>query len=103
VSFYIGGRPIEYVTSYSHLRHIINFHSDVFVCVIILYVVLLCKAFFMVYIIRLLVEILGFVVVISVGSCKIFCLVLSRLMVIVFIIFVLTIFRLLSCKLRHYL
>jgi len=28
--FYIGGRhrPIEYVTSYSHLRHIINCHSD---------------------------------------------------------------------------
>jgi len=26
--FYIGGRPIENVTSYSHLGHIINCHSD---------------------------------------------------------------------------
>jgi len=26
--FYIGGRLIENVTSYSHLGHIINFHSD---------------------------------------------------------------------------
>jgi len=28
VSFYIGGRLIENVTSYSHLGHIINCHSD---------------------------------------------------------------------------
>jgi len=28
MSFYIGGRPIENVTSYSHLGHIINFYSD---------------------------------------------------------------------------
>jgi len=26
--FYIGGRPIENVTSYSHLGHNINCHSD---------------------------------------------------------------------------
>jgi len=26
--FYIGGRPIENVTSYSHIGHIINCHSD---------------------------------------------------------------------------
>jgi len=26
--FYIGGRPIENVTSYSHLGHITNCHSD---------------------------------------------------------------------------
>jgi len=26
--FYIGGKPIENVTSYSHLRHIMNCHSD---------------------------------------------------------------------------
>jgi len=26
--FYIGGRPIENVTSYFHLGHIINCHSD---------------------------------------------------------------------------
>jgi len=26
--FYIGGRPIEKVTSYSHLGHTINCHSD---------------------------------------------------------------------------
>jgi len=28
MSFYIGGRPIENVTSYHHLGHIINCHSD---------------------------------------------------------------------------
>jgi len=28
VSFYIGGRPIENVTSYSHLGRIINCYSD---------------------------------------------------------------------------
>jgi len=44
----------------------------VFVRVMILYVVLLCTALFMANSIRLLVEILGFVVVISVGSWKIF-------------------------------
>jgi len=44
----------------------------VFVHVIMLYVVLLCTALFIVNIIRLLVEILGFVVTVSVGSWKIF-------------------------------
>jgi len=70
----------------------VNVHSvlliHVFVRVIILYVVLPSTALFMVNIIRLLVEILGFVVVVLVGSWKIFCQVLSRLMMIVFIIFV---------------
>jgi len=45
----------------------------VFFGVIIFYVVLLCTALFMVNIIRLLVEFLGFVVVVSVGSWKMFC------------------------------
>jgi len=44
----------------------------VFVRVIILYVVLLCIVSFMVKIIRLLVEILGFVVIVSIGNWKMF-------------------------------
>jgi len=46
---------------------------NVLVRIIILHVVLPCTALFMVNIIRRLVEILGFVVVVSVGSWKIFC------------------------------
>jgi len=45
----------------------------VFVRVIIFNVILLCTALFMVNIIRLLVEILGFVVVASVDSWKMLC------------------------------
>jgi len=54
-----------------NVHHVLLIH--VIVRVIILYVVLLCTALFVVNIIRLLVEILGFVVVVSVGRWKIFC------------------------------
>jgi len=59
----------------------------VFVRPIILYVVLLCTALFVLNSIRLLVEILVFVVVVSVGSWNIFRQVLSRCILIVFIMF----------------
>jgi len=80
------GRPIFF----QFLMRFVNVHRvsliHVFVRVIILYVILICTALFMVNIIRLLVElILGFVVVVSVGSRQIFGYVLSRLMMLVFI------------------
>ena len=59
------------------------------------------KALFMVTIIRLLVQMYGFVVVGLNGGGKILCRVLSRLIMIIFVICVRTIFRLISFKQRH--
>ena len=46
---------------------------DYLIALKILYVVLSCTALFVVNIIRALVEILGFVIVVSFGTWKIFC------------------------------
>jgi len=61
----------QFLMRFVNVHHVLLIH--VFVREIILYVVLPYTALFMVNIIRPLVEILGFVVVVSVGSWKIFC------------------------------